>query len=44
LEVNILAQSYTINEIHLGSMFAYSGDEEEFLVFMKDVKLVRINN
>jgi len=38
LEVNILAQSYTINEIHLGSMFAYSGDEEEFLVSLNNME------
>ena len=38
LEINIMAQSYTINEIHVGSMFAFSGDEGELLVSLNNME------
>ncbi len=38
LELDILAQSYTINEIHIGSMFSFSGDEAELIVSINNME------
>ena len=38
LEVNIQAESYTINEIHVGSMFAFSDNEAELLVSINNME------
>lgn len=38
LEVAVLAQAYTINEIYAGSMFAFSGDESELLIAINNME------